>query len=156
MKKIILTLIAAVCLTPSFAQKNGGNNQNEKKGGKTTITKQNLPQNSQNTISDYFPSNEVKSVKKDNREDNYDVKFRDGSRVTFDNKGDWNKVSTKKNTNVPRDMVPDKISSYVSKHHGNQKIKSIEKRKDGGYKVTLASGAALLFSSVLAFISMAN
>ncbi len=84
------------------------------------------------------------------------MKFKDGSSVSFDDKGEWNKVSTGKNTNIPQDMVPDKISSYVSKKYSNQKIKKIEKRNDGGYNVTLASGVALVFSSVLALISASN
>ncbi len=152
MKKLILTLGMALCLTTAFAQPQAGNDKNQKGGKTTKISQQSLPEKSKKTINENFPSNEVKSVKKDGNS-NYKVKFDGGSSVSFDKNGDWNKVNTKSKTSVPRDMVPEKISSYVSKNHSNQKIKSIERHSDGTYKVVLASGIILAFSSLLELIS---
>ncbi len=160
MKKTILTTAMALCLTAAFAQQQGDNKQNGNKQEKKTekVSQQSLPENSQTTINDYFPSNTVKSVTKNNKDNdkNYEVKFKEGSSVSFDDKGDWKKVSTNSKTSVPNDMVPSKINDVISKKYSNQKIKSIEKHDDGGYSVTLASGAVLLFSSVLALISASN
>ncbi len=64
----MLTLAMAMCLTASYAQKNGDNNQ-KKSDKTTTITKQNLPQNSQGALNDNFPSKRVKSVKRSSDSD---------------------------------------------------------------------------------------
>ncbi len=152
MKAFLLTIGMTLCLTTAFAQQKTGNDKNQKSGKTTKVSEQSLPQNSKNTISENFPSNEVKSVKKDS-DSNYKVKFDDGVSVSFDKDGNWQKVTTNSKTTVPSDMVPEKISSYVSKNHSNQKIKSIEKQSDGGYKVTLATGVALVFSSLLELVS---
>ena len=103
-----------------------------------------LPQNAQVFIKNYFPDIEVSFAKTDNEifDRNYEVFFVNGCKVEFDRKGNWIDVDCKF-MEVPAEIIPSKIRDFLAKHHKNNKVIKISKEDD--YEVEIDTGIELKF-----------
>lgn len=125
--------LLAICLTAmsavAFADKD------------KAITVDQLPQKAQEFIAKYFAGIEVSYVKMESDlfDKSYDVIFVTGNKVEFDKKGEWTAIDCKY-TEVPTDIVPQKIQDFIAKHQPNTKVVKIEKDNDG-YELKLDNRA---------------
>jgi len=115
---------------------------------KTPITKEELPKEAQNFISDNFSDYTldyiVKKVKFTTTE--YEVKFREGLEIEFDGQGNWTEVDGRK-TAISTKFIPKKIRDYVVEKFPNTSITKIEKEKFGRIEVKLLNSLELEFNS---------
>ena len=136
MKKILLTmLIAVLCVGSSSAF------------DKYTINREELPQAAQEMLAKYFPKAKIGMIKVDKhllKKTDYDVRLVNGTTIEFSNAGKWTSVDCK-NREVPEEIVPKSIRSYVSKNFKDLKIVKIEK-KTSGYEIGLSDGVDLKFN----------
>ncbi|MCH5216401.1 MAG: PepSY-like domain-containing protein [Muribaculaceae bacterium] len=81
----------------------------------------------------------------------YAVKLDNGDRIVFDEKGEWQEVKAGESGMIPRTLLPDTIYKYIAFKYPQRNI--IETKKNSvGYKVELANGVELIFSSTGKFI----
>ena len=74
----------------------------------------------------------------------YEVVFTNGSKVEFDGKGEWKDVNCKY-TQVPDEIIPQKIKEYIAANFAGAKILEIE-RDSRDYEVKLNNGLELTFN----------
>lgn len=132
MKKLLLTLMALV-MTVTAA--------NASIFDKYTIKREELPEEAQKMLTDYFPKAKVSMIKVDKhllKKTDYDVKLTNGVKVEFSNKGKWTSVDCGKKA-LPEDLVPNTIRKYISKNFSDLKAVSIKKR-NAGYDIGLSDG----------------
>lgn len=132
MKKLLLTLVALL-MTMTAA--------NASIFDKYTIKREELPEEAQKMLTDYFPKAKVSMIKVDKhllKKTDYDVKLTNGVKVEFSNKGKWTSVDCGKKS-VPEDLLPKTIRRYLAKNFGNLKAVSISKR-NGGHDIGLSDG----------------
>ncbi|MDE6334231.1 MAG: PepSY-like domain-containing protein [Muribaculaceae bacterium] len=143
MKKIFLTAIFAIimCLSAS--------------ADKYSIKRSDLPQTAQEFLSTYFPKNKVSMVKTDRhllKKTDYDVKLTNGTKIEFNNKGEWTSVDCK-TREVPQELILKAIRRYLNKNFSDVKVVKIE-RKSLSYELTLSDGVELKFDRLGIFQSM--
>lgn len=105
-----------------------------------------LPQAAQTVLSKNFKA-ELSLIKIDKtlgRIDDYEVILTDGTEVEFDSKGNWKKIETPNNKNVPSALLPKTLTDYVSKNHKKAKIVGVEKERNK-YEVELNNGIDMIF-----------
>ena len=135
MKRLVVLVAAILFATTSvFAE-----------GKKISFDK--LPGNAKKFIKEFFADKTIGSVLTEGRSiyQEYDVDFEDGPEVEFNSKGEWTKVDCEK-SEVPKGIIPAKISDYVKKLFKGKTINEIEKLKGGAYKVELSNGVDLAFN----------
>ena len=74
---------------------------------------------------------------------NFDVVLNDGTKLEFDNNGQWTEVDCKPST-VPAAVVPAAIAKYVKAQYPNVRIVQIE-RDSRGYEIDLSNGLDISF-----------
>lgn len=109
------------------------------------ITVSELPATSQQFIRKHFAGVEVSYAKVDDGfiDKSYDVVFADGRKVEFTKNGQWKEVDCKR-SEVPAEIVPEQIRTYVAQHHAGRKIISIDRDKRD-YELKLDNGLELTF-----------
>ncbi len=87
-----------------------------------------MPQQAQLFIKKYFPKSSVALAKMevDLFSKSYEVIFTNGDKLEFDSKGGWTEVNCKY-SEVPTEIIPSAIRTYVTQHHPDVKIIKIEK-----------------------------
>jgi len=118
MKKlsIIATFVAILCFGISTAMAQNNNSYPE-------ITK---------FVGQYFPQATVLMV--NSEWDEYEVRLSDGTQIEFNRKAEWKKIDCEHSTtytNVPAELVPSQIATYVKSNFANQGITKIEKNRRG-------------------------
>lgn len=105
-----------------------------------------LPQAARTVIANNFKAkvSVVKIKKLMGHTKEYEVLLADGCEITFDSKGNWEKVEVSKTGSVPAGFIPSGISGYVRKNHSGTRIVGIEKEKRG-YEVELSDGIDIEF-----------
>ena len=118
------------------------------------INREQLPEKAQTFLSTYFPEAKISLVRKeiDVMELNYDVLFTDGSKVEFDNKGNWTEVDCL-NRSLPTGIVPEAITKVVSTHYPDVKVTKIE-RDHSEIDVQLSNRVELTFNKNLQLIDI--
>jgi len=119
---------------------------------KYTIDRDNLPEEAQAMLTEYFPKAKVSMIKVDKhllKKTDYDVRLTNGTTVEFNNKGKWTSVDCK-NREVPEGLVVKPIRRYVTKNFSGLKIVKI-KKKASGYEVGLSDGVDLKFNLLGSF-----
>ncbi len=108
-----------------------------------------LPAKAQTFISTYFKKHKVAlaKVETDLFYKSYDVVFTNGEKLEFDKSGDWTEVVCKINE-VPSNIVPEAIRTYVQTNYPDTKILSIERNKKG-YEIKLSNRLEITFDSNL-------
>lgn len=134
MKKLFLLIVVMLLLTvPAMADKD------------YVITKNELPIKARQFVDKHFASSKISYVKleRDLFERNYEIFFADGSKVEFARSGDWRKVDCRY-TEVPVDVIPADIQSYIKTNFPETKVQIIEcERSD--YEVKLSNKLELTF-----------
>lgn len=112
-----------------------------------TIKRENLPEEAQQMLSEYFPKAKVSLIKVDRhllKKTDYDVRLTNGTTIEFTNKGKWTSVDCGKKA-VPEALVPQAIRKYVAKNYSDVSIVSIRKR-NAGYDIGLSDNIELRFN----------
>lgn len=109
------------------------------------ITKEKLPLASQQFISENFGNLKISYVKeeRDFLERSYEVVFTNGTKIEFIRNGDWKEVDCRY-SNVPAEIIPERIAKYVSEHYSDAQILQIE-RSRSDYEVRLSNKLELTF-----------
>jgi hypothetical protein len=104
-----------------------------------------LPVVAQGFLKEYFPENEILSVKKDRELSKtfYEVVLQDGTEIEFDADGEWDSVDCIRSA-VPAALIPGAIAEYVQINFPSQVIVKID-RETYGYEIELSSGLELRF-----------
>ncbi len=110
------------------------------------ITVEQLPAAAQQFIKTNFAGESVilATVDKDFLNKSYDVMLKNGTKLEFDDKGDWTEVDCNR-TAIPAAIVPQQIKDYVQTNFTNEKITKIE-RDSREYDVDLSNGIDITFN----------
>lgn len=146
MKKIVLLFISLVVLQLS------ANADNDK-----PIKFEQLPTQSQQFIQKYFPGQSIALVKmeQDLSGKSYEVIFTNGNKAEFDRKGAWKEINCKY-TELPLQLVPQKITDYVKANYQEIKITKIERKSRNRHDIDLSNGIELLFDANYQLIDIDN
>ena len=82
----------------------------------------------------------------------YDVVFTNGEKVEFDKAGEWTEVKCQQNE-VPAQIIPETIRTYVKTNYPDTKIVQIEKDKKE-YEVKLSNRWEIKFDSKMRVIDI--
>lgn len=110
-----------------------------------------LPVQAQQFVKQYFPSATYSHVEKekDNGKWEYEVTLNDGTKIDFNNKGEWQSVDCKFST-LPAGIIPDAIVADIVQRYPSVQPYKIEK-EIGGYEIDIP-GYDLYYSSTGKFI----
>ena len=112
------------------------------------ISRDNLPDEAQKMLEEYFPKAKVSLIKIDRhllKKPDYDVRLTNGSTIRFGNKGKWKSINCGKRA-VPEDLVPKTIRTYISKNYPDVTVVSISK-SGSGYDIGLSDQVKLKSTS---------
>lgn len=115
-----------------------------------------MPQQAQTLIKQFFPSHKVAIAKMESGifDKSYEVIFTDGNKIEFDKKGNWKEVDCKHGF-VPEKLIPVAIRNYVITNYPNTSIIKIDKdSKD--YEVKLSNRIELKFDLKYNLIDLDN
>ena len=104
-----------------------------------------LPQKGKEFITKYFANEQFSYMKIDDDtfKKDYEVYFKNGAKIEFNDKGEWKEVTSKK-VPIPAGIVPNAITSYVNANYSQNRIIEIQK-KSYGYEIELYSKVDLIF-----------
>ncbi len=99
--------------------------------------KSGLPSGAESFLSKHFSDVQIEKVETDDDND-VEVSLENGMRITFDRRGTWDEINTKKNgmTESLKKLLPSQLLNYVEKNYPERVIRKVE-RKKYGYAVTL-------------------
>ena len=106
-----------------------------------------LPTKAQTLVTTYFKHHKVALAKMESGlfYKSYDVIFTTGEKLEFDKSGDWTEIQCKA-SEVPVQVLPAEIRSYVSSTYPGAKVLEIE--RDGKeYEVKLSNGWEITFDN---------
>ena len=121
---------------------------------KYSINRDDLPETAQEFLNTHFPKGKVSMVKTDKhllKKTDYDVKLVNGTKIDFNNKGEWTIVDCKTKA-VPVALLISPIKKYLKKHYSGQTVVKIEK-KALAFELTLDDGTELKFDRLGTFKS---
>lgn len=112
------------------------------------IEKKSLPKSAQTFIATHYGKDKVSvaTIEKDLFETDYKVILTSGVKIEFDEKGNWTDIEGRRNSEIPKALVPDYIKSYVKSNFSSNKIIKIERDKKTT-EVELDNGMELKFNS---------
>lgn len=113
---------------------------------KYTISREELPQEAQEMLKEYFPKAKIGMIKIDRhllKKTDYDVRLVNGTTIEFNNKGKWTSVDCK-SREVPQGLVMKTIRNHVNKKYNGTKIVSV-KKKSSGYEIGLSDQVILKY-----------
>lgn len=110
-----------------------------------------LPVQAQQFVKQYFPTATYTYVEKekDNGKWEYEATLSDGTKIDFNNKGEWKSVDCKFSA-LPSGIIPDVIAADIAKRYPSQQPYKIEK-EIGGCEIDIP-GYDLYYSSTGKFI----
>lgn len=110
------------------------------------ITVNNLPEQAKVFVTTHFKGANILYVEKDNdfRGVKYDVHLNNGVEITFDKKGNWDKVDMNTMTAVPNEIIPMFIKKYVEENFKNSIITKIDKER-WGYEIEVNDNIEIKF-----------
>lgn len=125
-------------------------------GDDKPITFNELPQNSQAFINQYFSSQSIALAKMDTdfMDKDYEVIFTSGDKVKFGADGQWTEIKCTY-TQVPQDCIPAEISAYIAKTFPDTKIIEIE-RDNKKTEVKISTGIEIEFDKNYNVIDIDN
>ena len=106
-----------------------------------------LPAGAKAFIGTYFPTESCVYAERD-RDDGrreYEVKLSNGTDIDFHASGDWKKVDCEYSF-LPAGIVPQAIVDDLAERFPGGRISKAE-RERGGYKLTLGSGAEMIYAA---------
>ena len=125
-------------------------------GDDKPISVNELPQNTQSFINQYFPEQSVAFAKVDTDflDKEYEVIFTSGDKAEFDANGEWKELKCTF-SQVPTDCVPTKVSEYINKTFPDTKIIEIE-RDTKKVEVKISTGIEIEFDKNYNVIDIDN
>ncbi len=133
MKRLILSVIVALVAVAAMAHDK-------------MIPYAQLPLQARSFIESHFDRNKVVAVSEESgRRTEYEVRMEDGTKMEFDAKGEWTKVSVAHGA-VPAVLVPEAIAKQVTTNYPNAMIVQLEKR-GAGYEIELSDDREMLFDA---------
>lgn len=115
-----------------------------------------LPKDAQTFLDTYFTNSTIVKVEKDVDNANtgafYEVTFKDGAEVDFDAAGNWVSIDAPAGGEVPAELVPEPIRTYVTANYAGQRITEISKELNGYWEIDLSSGTDLYFDGDYNFV----
>lgn len=111
-----------------------------------------LPSSAQAFIEQFFSTDEVVYIEreKDDGHRNYEVVLSTGTKIAFDESGNWTSVSCGF-SRLPDGILPASIAVHMAEKYPQLTPYKVEKEY-GGYKVSVAGNVELLYSSDGQFI----
>ncbi len=106
-----------------------------------------LPPKAVHFLNTHFADIQIKKVKYERDDREYEVELRSGHEIEFDGDGNWTEIEGEYSP-LPKsiiDMMPQKIAIYISRNYPRRPIIQI-KRKKYGYRIDLSNSAELKFS----------
>lgn len=81
-----------------------------------------FPSQAQNVLNKHYANMEVKKIDidKDDREEMYQIKYTNGTKIDFNAKGEITKI--KGNDEIPSELIPSRINDYVAKNRPDNKV----------------------------------
>lgn len=122
---------------------------------KYSVNREDLPKEAQEFLTKHFPKSKVAMVKVDKhllRKTDYDVKLVNGTKIEFNNAGQWTSVDCK-GREVPASIIPKSIQKYVSDKFPEETVIKIDK-KAAKFEVDLSGGIELTFDRLGNFKKM--
>lgn len=113
-------------------------------GKDVELTMDQLPKTAQRFLSKNFSREKLQVIKYDGKK--FEVKYKKGLSVEFDNNGDWTEIDGGKN-GVPESALPEFVSDWKSKNHPGVMVKEISKKKKGDIEAELVNKVKVLFTS---------
>ncbi|MBR4037643.1 MAG: PepSY-like domain-containing protein [Tidjanibacter sp.] len=146
MRKIILCLATATAITAIEAQPSY-HHRHRQGADNHHLTFYQLPASAQTFVNTYFDRSDIKTIDRGRQggHTNYNVRFRDNSRIKFSADGTWEKVHLSR-YDVPRRLVPPRISYYVNQTYPGEVLMTVE-RRGRHWIVELSDGMKLKFDS---------
>ncbi len=104
-----------------------------------------LPQKGKEFIAKYYSNNELVHMKidDDSHKKEYEVVFKGGIRIEFNELGEWEEIKSKK-APIPSGVFPSVIANYLANNYPQNKVLEIEK-KSYGYELKLDNRKDLIF-----------
>ncbi len=125
---------------------------------KDIVTKdmERLPAQAKQLIMQHFPEDKISYIKIDEEiiKTTYDVVFVSGTEIDFLKDGNWIEIDCKR-SEVPNEIIPEKITSYVKQNFYGDFITRIEKKRTR-YEIELSNKLELIFDKEGNFIRMDN
>jgi len=136
MKKIFITIAALLGFAVASADDRA-------------ITEQQLPTAARSFIHTHYANHKVVVASQDRNIFNtdYTALLDDGSKIEFDNKGNWESVAHK-GGKIPQGIIPTQIAQFVQQHFPASHITKIEHDRQG-YEVKLQGDTELKFDNNL-------
>lgn len=109
-----------------------------------------LPDNAQKFIEQYFSSETVKKVEKEDgilnmdKSEMYEVHFANGVKLDFNEAGEVTEIESRKDAKLPMKAIPMEILDYVKNNYKNAHVMSWEMDNDE-QEVELSDGTDLEF-----------
>lgn len=120
-----------------------------------TVNRNDLPETAQKFLKEYFPKAKIGMIKIDThllKSTDYDVKLVDGTKIEFNNNGEWTSVDCK-TKEIPSGLMMKKIRDYVKKNFPDTYVVEIEK-KVHEYQLELNDGVEVKFDRLGNFKSV--
>lgn len=139
MKRVFTVIIIAACCLFAFS--------NRAEAGKDTPIRTNqLPAVAQKIIKAHFSRGKVAMAKMETDwfSKSYDVVFTNGTKIEFDEDGNWKEIDCK-HSSVPKALIPAQITRYVKSHYPHSKIIKIERDRKG-YEIELTGDIDIKFN----------
>ncbi|CEN37970.1 PepSY-like domain-containing protein [Capnocytophaga cynodegmi] len=115
----------------------------------SVVTQNELPQEAQSFIKKHFSQYTLDYIILDKEyfsSDDYTVRFSEGLKIEFNEKGEWTEIDGNYNE-IPTEFISKNITSYVKAKFANTRIVKIEKGFFGTQEVKLSNGLELEFDS---------
>jgi len=100
-----------------------------------------LPKSAQTFLAEHFSGWEIADANVD--EQDYEVNFKNGSKIEFDLQGNWEEINCKADS-VPCEILPSAISEYVNTNHKDKKVMEA-KRENKRHELKLDNQTELEF-----------
>ena len=146
MKKVFLTVLSVFTLSTAFISCNDGG---DIAIGTTEVKTTDLPVKSQAFLTAGYGDVQVKEVRKADIGDGksfYAVELADGTRIDFDNNGDWVTIDSKVKP-VPTAAVPASISAYIKANYEPSDVITYINKNQKGYFVKITNNIKLTFDA---------
>ena len=105
-----------------------------------------LPTKALEIVKVNYAGHEIDKVNADpnSGEDSYQVKFKNGTKIDFNDKGEPTQISGEEK--VPYDLIPEKMKFFLEHRYQDDYVTDW-KMDDDGHQIEMKSGAELVFDS---------
>lgn len=121
MKKLILTIVTALCCATNLQAAERAINKNE------------LPEKAKTFVTEKFSNDKIVAATEEKCyyffTCEYNAILASGTKIEFDSDGEWRKVECIRGRRVPSAIIPDKIARYIQENFAQTQVMKIEKER---------------------------